>query len=250
MSLSGYIFQYLLIAPRVLLLAVLAILIRRRLYREFPFFFAYVAQEIVQSIVMIALYESPAITGDQYTIAYSIAFGVRTAFSFGIMYEIFTHMFRSYVVVERWGRAIFRWAAILLLLFGFGLALYTGSYGPRLVFVVQLLNRTASILQCGLLCGLFIFSSHLGLSWRSPIFGIAFGIGILASADLIASAIRSQTGLAFQTPLNYFTLAIYHCCVMVWVFYLFAPERRYAAAALPQHDLETWNLELERLLKQ
>lgn len=250
MSLSGYIFQYLLIAPRVLLLVVLAILIRRRLYRQFPFFSAYVVQEIVQSVVMLVMIKSPATTGDQYTMAYAIAFGVETVFSLGVLYEIFAHMFRNYVMVERWGRVIFRWAFVLFLLGGLGLAAYTGSYGPRLIFVVQLLNRTASILQCGLLCTLFIFAGHLGLSWRSHIFGIALGVGIQASADLAASAIRSQTGLAYHVALDYFIMAMYQMCVLIWVFYLFAPERSYAPKALPQHDLETWNLELERLLKQ
>jgi hypothetical protein len=250
MFLSGYIFQYMLIAPRVLLLVVLAFLVRRRLYRQFPFFFAYVVQEVVQSVVMIALVESPKVTGDQYTIAYSIAFAVRTAFSLGILYEIFIHMFSNYAIVERWGKIVFSWAAVVLLMGGLGLAVYTGSYGPRLIFVTQLLNRTASILQCGLLCALFIFASHLRLSWKSHIFGIALGAGILASTDLAASAIRSHTGLTYILPLDYLVMAAYHFSVLIWIFYLFAPERSYVPKAVPQHDLETWNLELERLLKQ
>ena len=250
MSFSGYIFQYLLITPRLLLLVVLIALIRRRFYRQFPFFFAYIIQEIVQSVVMIVMYDLPGISGDQYTKAYSIAFGVETVFSLGILYEILSHMFRNYMMVEQWGRTIFRWAAVVLLAGGLSLAAYTGSYAPRLIFVVQLLNRTASILQCGLLCALFLFAAHLGLSWRSHLFGIALGVGILASADLAASAISSFTGFTYHALLNYFLLAAYHCSVLVWIYYLFAPERSYAPKALPQHDLETWNLELERLLKQ
>ena len=250
MSLPGYIFQYLLIAPRVLLLVVLVIIVSRRLYRQFPFFSAYIVQEIIQSAVMIALIASPAITGDQYTVAYAIAFGVRAVFSLGVLYEIFIHMFCNHSMVERWGKAIFRWAAVALLFGGLGLAALTGSYNDHLRFVVQLLNRTTSILQCGLLCALFIFATHLGLSWRSHIFGIALGVGVLASTDLAASAIRSQTGLTYRLPLDYFVMAAYHFSVLIWIFYLLAPERSYAPTALPQHDLETWNLELERLLKQ
>jgi hypothetical protein len=249
MPLSGYIFQYLLIAPRALLLVVLAILIRRRLYRQFPFFFAYIVQEVVQSIVMIVMYDVSTVTANEYTKAYFVAFGVETIFSLGILYEIFTHTFRNYAVIERWGRTAFQWAAGMLLLGGLGLAVYTGSYGPRLVFVVQLLNRTASILQCGLLCALFLFAAHLGLSWRSHLFGIALGVGVLASSDLAASAISSLTGLVHHVSLNYFLLVAYHVCVLIWIYYLLAPERSYAPKTLPQHDLDHWNVELERLIK-
>ena len=200
---------------------------------------------------MIAMYESSAISGDQYTIAYSIAFGIETAFSLGILYEIFSHVFRNYPIVERWGKTIFRWVTALLFLFGgLGLAAYTGSYGVRLIFVVLLLNRTVSILLCGLLCTLFVFAARLGLSWRNHIFGIALGIGILASADLTASAVSSQTGLTYHVALNYFLMGAYHCSVLVWIFYLAVPERSYAPVGIPQHDLDTWNLELKRLLKQ
>jgi len=243
-------FQYLLIAPRVLLILVLIALFRRRLYREFPIFFGYIIEEIVQSAIMIALIESHATSRMRYAIAYSLMSVLNTAFTFGVLHEIFAFMFRNYVTLERFGKPLFRWMTVGLLSVAFGSAALTGAYTHQLMFIVHLFNRTASILQCGLLVGLFAFSSQLGLSWRSHIFGIALGVGITASADLATSAIRSQTGLAYQMPLNYFVMAAYHCCVLVWIFYLFAPEHSYAPKALPQHDLETWNLELERLLKQ
>jgi hypothetical protein len=245
----GHIFQYLLIAPRVLLVVVAIALCRRGLYRQFPIFLAYIAQEIVQSIVLVAMIESASTTREEYTIAYSLGYAISTAFRFGVLYEIFANVFRNYAALERLGKPLFQWATIVFLLIGFCLAAYTGVHGPQLLFVEHLFDRTTSILQCGLLITLFMFASHLGLSWRSHVFGISLGIGINASADLAASAIRSQTGLTYQTPLNYMVMAVYQCCVLIWIFYLFAPERSYAPAALPQHDLESWNLELERLLK-
>jgi hypothetical protein len=250
MFFTSYVFAYLLIAPRILLLLVLGILVRRQLYREFPFFFAYIVQEIIQSVAMFVLIFSHSFTFQQYTVAYSIAFVLTTIFSLGVLYELFLHTFSNYTIVERWGKALFRWSAAILLLVGVGLAAYTGSYGPRLIFVTQLLNRTVSILQCGLLIALFVFAAHLGLSWRSRTFGIALGVGILASTDLAASAIRSQTGLTYHLPLDYMVMVASHCSVVIWIIYLYAPERSYVPKALPHHDLETWNHELERLLKQ
>jgi len=199
---------------------------------------------------MIWLIESPSTKHAEYAIAYSAAFAVSTALRFGVVHEIFAHIFQNYSALDRFGTPLFRWLTVALLCGAFALAAWTGAYSDQLMSVVHLFDRTASILQCGLLVGLFLFSSQLGLSWRSHVFGIALGVGIIASASLAAAAIRSQTGVTYSVALNYLVMLVYHCSVLIWIFYLFAPERSYAPAALPRHDMETWNLELERLLKQ
>lgn len=247
----GLIFQYLLIVPHLLLIAVVVALLRHRLYRQFPIFFAYVIQEIVQAAFMIPLVESRSLTFQHYALPYTVSLAVSTALRFGVIFEIFAYVFRNYSVINRLGKPMFRWLAVGLLLAALGSSfLAWGSNADHFLLLLRVFDRTASFLQGGLLIVLFIFSAHLGLSWKSYVFGIALGLGINASADLAASAIRSQTGLTYQTALNYLVMAVYHCCVLIWIFYLFAPERSYAPAALPQHDLETWNHELERLLKQ
>jgi hypothetical protein len=48
------------------------------------------------------------------------------------------------------------------------------------------------------------------------------------------------------------TMATYNGCVLIWIFYLVAPERepQMTVNALPKYDLEIWNQELQRLLQQ
>jgi hypothetical protein len=46
-------------------------------------------------------------------------------------------------------------------------------------------------------------------------------------------------------------MATYHCCVVIWLVYLLAPEmtaRR--VKQMPENNLEEWNAELQRLLLQ
>jgi len=253
MTLRLLVWNYLLIVPHLLLLVVLVALLRSRLHRQFPIFFTYVAAEIVQFMVLFVMLKSPSITGREYGIAYSCGFALSTALRLGIVHEIFAHMFRNYTVLNRFGKPVFRWVTVGLLLAGLTLAAYAGGHDPAwLLSVVHVLDRAASILQCGLLIGLFFFSTYLGLSWRSYIFGIALGVGIFASVELVTSAIRSETGYAYNAYLNYITMATYHCCVLIWAFYLLAPEQvsQYALKAAPEIDLESWNQELQRLLRQ
>jgi len=249
MTLRVLFWNYLLIAPRLLLVVVFIALLRHRLYRQFPMFFAYVVSEIVQGAVIFPMIFSH-FRGDIYATAFYSGVVVSTALRFGIIHEIFAHMFRNYAVLHRLGKPLFRWVTVGLLLVGLAVAAYQGGHDAHpLTSSLHALDLAASILQCGLLLGLFFFSSYLGLSWRSYLFGIALGLGAFASANLVAAAIRSQTGFLYNNPLNYFTMGTYQGCVLVWVFYLLAPERvaQYTLKTLPENDLEVWNQELRRL---
>jgi len=250
MTLRVLFWDYLLIAPRLLLVAVFIALLRHRLYRQFPMFFAYVVSEIVQGAVIFPMIFSHFTRRDIYATAYYSGLVLSTALRFGIIHEIFAHMFRNYAVLHRLGKPLFRWVTVGLLLVGLAVAAHQGGHDAwPLISIVHVLDLAASILQCGLLLGLFFFSSYLGLSWRSHLFGIALGLGVFASANLVAAAIRSQTGFLYNTPLNYFTMGTYQGCVLVWVLYLLAPERvaQYTLKTLPENDLEVWNQELQRL---
>ncbi len=251
MTLRVLLWNYLLIVPHLLLVVVLIALIRRRLFRQFPIFSAFIVSEIVQAAVIIPMLLSRSVTAKQYTLVYFGALALSTALRIGIIHEIFAHMFRNYVALSRFGKPLFRWATVGLLLGGLALAAYAGGHDlVRVTSVANVLDRAANILQCGLLVGLFFFSSYLGLSWRSYLFGIALGVGIAATTDLVVSAIRSQTGYAYMVFLNYVTMATYHFCVLIWMFYLLAPERisQYNLNTVPENDLEAWNQELQRLL--
>jgi hypothetical protein len=253
MTLRVVAWNYLLIAPHALLLGVFLLLLRDRAYRRFPAFFLYVIAEVLQFGVLYTILQWPSATGMDYAIAYTSGLAVSTALRFGVIHEIFAEMFRNYPALDRFGKPLIRWVAVGLLLGGLLLAVYTqSSNSTQLLFVVRVLDRTASILQCGLLLGLFAFSSYLGLSWRSRVFGVALGLGLFASVELIASAVRSETGFVYNTFLNYLTMGTYHICVLIWGFYLLAPERssQYALKTLPEHDLDSWNQELQRLLRQ
>jgi hypothetical protein len=46
-------------------------------------------------------------------------------------------------------------------------------------------------------------------------------------------------------------MATYHCCVVIWLVYLLAPETAgRPVKKLPANNLEQWNAELQRLLLQ
>jgi len=245
---------FLLISPHVLLGVLAVILYKRRLYREFPVFFAYVLYEIAKFIPLFALYSVLGVTSKPYAYAYCATLLVSIALRFGVIDEVSKDLFRESQFLKVSARRSLQCLAGLLLAMGVVLAVYApGSNSGRWYAGVFVVNRGAAMVQCGLLLALLLFSRFLGLSWRRPAFGIALGLGVLTSVDLAYSALRAEfTSRVGAEFLNLLVTGTYLVCVLTWIGYLLAPELKPASLTVVPRDndeVETWNRELQQLLK-
>jgi hypothetical protein len=246
-----FLWHYLWIAPYTLQIVISVVMIRRRLLHEFPVFFTYTVFEAFQGVTLFILDHAASISARQYWEAYWISLLVTIGLRFALIYEICSHVFRQYPALEQLVRVLYRWVAVLLILVAVVVSAYTGVNDRfRSLTGVHVVSRAASLIQVGLLVFLFLFSAYFKLSWRSYVYGIALGLGIFSSVDLATSALRASLG---PQPGNYvfdfITMTTYHCCVVLWLVYLLAPESsRRIAQELPADNLEQWNSELERLL--
>src|SRR5579864_8569529 len=89
-------FYYLWVAPHVLQAIVLLLVVRRKLHKQFPMFLLYTAFELFQFAVLFAVGCSKSFSGEQYRGMFSLGSAISTGLRFGIIYEIFTHVFRDY----------------------------------------------------------------------------------------------------------------------------------------------------------
>jgi hypothetical protein len=230
-------------------------MMRRRFYQKFPIFVLYTLVATLKSITLLAMNYAPSVTGSEYMYAFTLGDAIMTALGFGVIYEIFMHIFRSYRALAELSTVVFRWTTVVLLAIAIALAWLAPSAGAgHLMSAFFILQRSVNILECGLLLFLFLFSGYFGLPWRSYTFGIALGLGILASVTLATAAVRSQieptSWQLSNRVLNFIIEGTNLACVLLWTAFVVAPERTAHAPVrtLPEHDLETWNQELERLL--
>ncbi|MGA8490816.1 MAG: hypothetical protein WB711_10360 [Terriglobales bacterium] len=261
MSALRILWYYLWLAPHVLLALVLYGMARRGLRRQFPMFFLYAGFEILQTALLLAVSQRISYFGSVYLQVYAVGLAISTAIRFGVIHELFCHFFHRYPALSKAGRLLFGGATLALLLVAVGLAISAPGNVPDHVLKeapyfslktsTLAADRAASVLQCGLLISLFSFSRYFALSWRSPAFGIALGMGAFASAELATTALRLYV-VASDRVFDLATMGIYHLCVVVWIWYVLPVERepRITVKALPKYDLEIWNQELQRLLQQ
>jgi len=237
------------VSPHVLLGGLAVTLYARRLYREFPAFFAYVLYEIAEFILLFTF--NTRVKGD-YNYAYAATLMFSIALRFAVIDEISRNLLRECRFLKVAARRSLQCATVLLIATSVVLAVYApGDNNARWSAGIFVVNRGAAIVQCGMLLFLLLFSRLLGLSWRRHAFGIALGLGILTSFDIANFALRAEfTSRTSVYVLNFLITGSYLVSVLIWTAYSLAPEPAPAPVTILAHEeVETWSTEFQHLLR-
>lgn len=235
--------------------AILLRLWRTRLFRSFPWFSCYLVAVLVHELVNTPLGYFYAVSPLRFPwFFYTEWSGDLLTAGLGliVILEVYLHVFGSYELLRRWGPAIYRWAAALLLLLAALLAWKTRTAdGSHVMFVLLVAKRSLRIVQTGLLVILFLCWAWLRMSRRTLEFGIALGYGVYTAIDLVNLAIRTEVGPVGQSVVQLVGSISYLCPVAIWLIYVLAPQPvESSAPRVPVDDLEQWNRQLGELLRR
>ncbi len=221
------------IAHPILESVLIAIMLRRKLHRQFPVFFAYILSQIVNFAILFPIYKSGPGHYTAYFYAYWIGAAVSLAIGFKVIHEIFLDVFRPYHTLKDLGTVLFKWAALVMLLVAVVVAASSqaGTNTPITQAVITV-QRCVRVIQCGLVLFLLVFSKYLGVSWKQQSFGIALGFGGFASVELAAVALYSG-GQIQPGTLSTLNTAAYIFSIVTWIGYAaFKAHLRQDAATL------------------
>ena len=243
-----FVLFYLWVAPHALLAVLAVLMFLRRLHKSVPVFFVYAVYETVGFALRFASYLMASGPRNGYRYVFITTLGGSIALRFGIIQEIFQNIFREYSRLEKMATAAMRWITCLLLLAAVAVAFdYSGTLSDDLLAGIALLDRSAAIIQAGLLLFVFLISSMFGLSWRSFVFGIALGFGIFASTDLAVAALHlTRLSEHSRDLLDLLPTGSYHVSVLVWLGYLLTVEKPVSTYASAVPELDRWSEELEQ----
>ncbi|HXW92439.1 MAG TPA: hypothetical protein VEK33_17960 [Terriglobales bacterium] len=204
------------ISHPVLELLLASALVWRRLYRRFPVFFAFVVFQLLHFAVLFPIHQSG--NYKLYFYSYWISSTIDLTFGFLVIHEIFLDVFRAYHTLRDLGTILFKWAALVMMIVALVVAVSAPTERSPIVVAVLTMQRCVRVIQCGLVLFLMIFSNYLAVSWKQPSFGIALGMGVLASTQLAGNALYSGLKISGSS----FALAntsLYCCTVLVWLGY-------------------------------
>jgi len=251
----SFLWNYLWVAPSILLLALGLVAWKRGLAKQFPAFFAFILLNAVANLANYFADVTPWVTPQGFWRIYWAGLVPVGALKFAVVAEIFALVFGPYASLARLGRTLIRVVGVLLV-FSSALA---AAYAPKdgrfgIVSGAHLLEQTTNLIAVGLLAFIFLFSAYFQLKPDARLFGIALGLGISACVHLATSALDSNGVLPNDKRiiLDFVDMGSYHVCVLIWFYYLLFPHRVVVKPAppLPENNLAVWNRELERLLQQ
>ena len=163
---------------------------------------------------------------------------------FLVIQEMFQSSMDPFPGLKWLGTISFRWVACISFVAASAALLTPGGKGNRFVLaIVAQAMRCESIFILSLLLFLMLAAGKLGLSYRSRVFGISFGFGIMAASDLVVSAAFLHFGHNMLTStVSVVTTSASLVTLVVWSAYFLQREPARRAAVLePSSPLARWN---------
>lgn len=225
----------------LVLAMVCIIMVRKGSRANFPVFFSYCAFVALTELFLLVV----SLPGHykSYFYAYWVVNLLSSLLGLAVIREVFLSAFTAIPGLRDLGKLTFRWAAFLTLLISIVVALNASNgYIGALLGAVVNLESSVRIMQTGLLLLLFVGSEQIGLSVRSRTFGIALGMGIAASSNLLAISIYPAFSAAHKTELNLLHSAIFVLVALLWTIYFVLPaaDAKHVPLAVAS-PLSRWN---------
>lgn len=239
---------YLWIAPNVLVAVLLAVLLYRKVYRQLPWFVAYLSSQVALFVASLLFAYSP------FTYRWLVGvFGTAVDMFLvaGAIYELTSKLLpvrHSVVYVLRMCLCALGVMLILAAAVSAGGLFYVSPNTVTNIF--HSLDFAANFLIAGLLLMVFAMTRVLAISWPRWQTGIALGLGIDASSRLVGAALRGAFGYPAFIPVDILDLSAFHIAIIVWMVYLLRKPRPAAPvqSSFVQADLEIWGQQLQRMV--
>ena len=226
-----FLYYSLWIAHPILQSVIAIFLYRSRRYRQFKYFFAYIATQIISFAVVFPIYR-------YYPAAWLYLTWISTAISvalgFQVIHEAFLDVFRPFHTLRDLGTVLFKWAGLVMLLVAGVVSVSSNS--PDVAPWIQAIltaQRCVRIIQVGMVLFLLFFARYLGVTRRQYSFGVALGFGLFAMVELtlVASWVGDHLN---NLSINLLNMAAYNIALLIWLGYTVskAPARDAAVSLL------------------
>lgn len=221
------------------LFALIALLARTQ-WKDFASLSCFLVVRITGDVLLMALHSGVVRQRlgdnhayDLYFFTYWVSFALESVLALLVVYGIFRLAMAPLKGLQTLGMLVFKWAAGISVAVALGSAFAPGMSGMKyLNAAISQLQRTQSILTLCLLLFVTFAIRPMGLSYRSRIFGVSLGLGIMSTNDLVQSAwlaINPIMGNAYNL-IN----GIVICGILAtWAAYFALPEPKRRIIVLP-----------------
>jgi hypothetical protein len=243
--------SYLWVAPHLLLAVVLFLVFRRGLNSRLWLFTVYLIFEILLFTVLFIV-NWIRLSIDYYHWILIVGSSISDVVKFGLIYQLSGELV---AVRPKLKQSLRSWYAFFFGMFFFCAVTVSATF-PRLgvsnaAYLFRILDLSSSIVMVGLLLAYSLFMRIVGVLWRDWAFGLILGFGVFEGVSLISAVLRPELSSTRATIIEFFEMAAYHICVLIWLAYLLRAEPRTSCSIDKMHQshLESWGSDLQRMIQ-
>jgi hypothetical protein len=242
------------IAECALCIGVLGLMFYKRQWRRFAPLMGLLAVRAVSGSILIPLLFFRKAIGIEIHLAYRIYFYTawmsaltEALLLIGIIYHVYNESMRPMQGLQRLGRIIFRWVAVVSIALSVAIAAgphsLSGGWVGSIAAAAGQVQQGVSVLTLCLLLFVCFAIRPLGLTFRSRIFGIALGLGVMTTAFLAQAAWFATVGAqSLYSPIYLVSTIGSLIAVGTWGTYFALPEPERKMILLPTTSpFFTWN---------
>jgi hypothetical protein len=233
---------------------VVALFCYKRVWSKFSLLFALLALRTLSGSIFIPLLFYRKDLGLSLALSYNIYFytfwisGVTQALLLiGVIYHVYNEAMRPMQGLQRIGKIIFRWVAVVSIAvsvaFAAGPHLSASTLTGITAAIAPQVQQGVFVLTLCLLLFVCFAIRPLGLTFRSRIFGIALGLGVTATTYLAQAAWLATAGAqSLYSPIYLVATVGSLVSVCIWGVYFALPEPERKMILLPTTSpFFTWN---------
>jgi hypothetical protein len=220
---------------------------RRRILSDFPALAILLAVQGIDIANQVGILFFRRSLGIEISTAYNILFfghwslvATSVVLRILVIYSVFRMAMRPLQGLHQIGKIVFRWVAAVSVMVSAAIAagphVVSPGYNGTVIFtsIVSEAQQGISVLTICLLLFVCFSIKPLGLTYRSRIFGISLGLGILATTSLVQAAWASlSVGRSLYSPIYVFGAFGMLVATSVWTAYFAFPEPERKLILLP-----------------
>jgi hypothetical protein len=215
------------------------LLLRSKASRSFVFLTSLLSVRLLSGVLCLTLLHlggrgiEKHMAYQMYFYVYWTSYALEACLSLLVIYSIFKLAMAPLKGLQTLGMLVFRWVAAISIAVAIGVAVTPHLTGLKFVIaMVTQLQQTSSILTLCLLLFVCFAIRPMGLSYRSRIFGVSFGLGMMATVSLATSAWLSHNSQLYSS-LNIVNGLAMCLTLCTWSAYFAFPEPKRRFIVLP-----------------
>jgi hypothetical protein len=226
---------------------IVVVMARKNLVREFPLLAGLLSIQAIGGSITVAILFFRQTLGIEIHTAYKVYFyshwfslAAEGILRILIVYSVFSLAMKPLQGLHQIGKVIFRWVAAVSVMVSAAIAIgphfVSPGYGMTMVIarLTGQIEQGISVLTLCLLLFVCFSTKPLGLTYRSRLFGITLGLGVMATVSLVQAAWFSTTGAhSLYSPIYLFGALGATAALSIWATYFILPEPERKLILLP-----------------